>query len=152
MPSSPYKFSSKSTNRFKSYYGVPLYPHQKFKRPPFWNSWSYEIKKCDIEVILNGNTCLPSFTKIHRSVQKLLVGDTQRQAGDLINHFHFFESRLKTATDCLCCVGRLFTLPQQAWHRHVLAGSDSFKVCRLSLCRCRVAVVFVVDCEHARWK
>jgi hypothetical protein len=62
----PHKISSKSTKRFKSYWGVSLHPPQKFKRPPFWNGWSYEIKKCDIEVILNGSTCLPNFTKIHR--------------------------------------------------------------------------------------
>jgi hypothetical protein len=60
-----------------------------------------------IEVTLNGSTCLLNFTKIHRSVQKLLVGDTQtdrqtdrqththRQAGDLISPLSFFESRLK---------------------------------------------------------
>jgi hypothetical protein len=35
------------------------------------------LKKCGIEVIFNGITCLPNFMKIHRSVQKLLVGDTQ---------------------------------------------------------------------------
>jgi hypothetical protein len=28
---------------------------------------------------LNGSTCLPNFTKIHQSVQKLLAQDTDRQ-------------------------------------------------------------------------
>jgi hypothetical protein len=107
---------------------VFLYIHLKFKRSPFWNGWSYEIKKCDVEVNFNGSTCLPSFTKIHRTVLKLLVGDSQthRQTAWWFDKpISFFESRLKTATDCLCSVGRLFTLSQQAWHRHVLAGSLS---------------------------
>jgi hypothetical protein len=46
---------------------------------------------------------MANFAKIHLSVQKLLVGDTQRQtdtrtgrqAGDLINSLSFFEGRLK---------------------------------------------------------
>jgi hypothetical protein len=79
-----YKISSKSTNRFKVPEGV-LHTHthththtpQKFKRRPFWNGWSYQIKKCGIEVTFTATTCPPNFTKIHRSVQKLLVGDTQ---------------------------------------------------------------------------
>jgi hypothetical protein len=37
----------------------------------------YWIKSCCIEVTLNDGTCQPNFTNIHRSVQKLLVGDTQ---------------------------------------------------------------------------
>jgi hypothetical protein len=76
MSSLPYKISSKSTKPFKSY-GVSSHPPQKFKRPPFWNCWSYEIKKSDTEVTLNGSTCPPNFTKIHRSFPKLVVGDTQ---------------------------------------------------------------------------
>jgi hypothetical protein len=76
MPSPPYKISSKSTYLFKRYYGVSLHPPQKFKRPPFWNSRSYEIKKGGIEVIFRVITCLPNFMKIHQSVQKLLVGGT----------------------------------------------------------------------------
>jgi hypothetical protein len=43
------------------------------------------LKKCDVEVSLNGSTCLPNFTK----------ADTHRQAGDLISPLSFFESRLK---------------------------------------------------------
>jgi hypothetical protein len=38
--------------------------------------------KSGIEVTLNGITCLPNFMKIHRLIQKLLVGthiDTDRQ-------------------------------------------------------------------------
>jgi hypothetical protein len=45
------------------------------------------FKKCDVEVTLNGSTCLPNFTKIHRSVQKLLVADTQ-------THTHTHTGRL----------------------------------------------------------
>jgi hypothetical protein len=41
----PRKISSKSTDRFKTYYGVSLHPRQKFKRPPFWNGWSYGTRK-----------------------------------------------------------------------------------------------------------
>jgi hypothetical protein len=41
--------------------------------------------KCGVEVIFNGITSLPNLVKIHRSVQKLLVGDTHTQAGDLIS-------------------------------------------------------------------
>jgi hypothetical protein len=54
------------------------------------------LKKFDLEVTLNGSTFLPNVTKIHRSVQKLLVGDTQtdtytdRQAGDFISPLSFF--------------------------------------------------------------
>jgi hypothetical protein len=59
-----------------------------FKRPPFWNGSSYEIKKCGIQVIFNGISCLPNFMKIYRSAQKCLVGDTQ--AGDLISLLSFF--------------------------------------------------------------
>jgi hypothetical protein len=33
--------------------------------------------------------------KIHLSVQKLLVGDTDRQAGDLISILSFLESMIK---------------------------------------------------------
>jgi hypothetical protein len=61
---------------------------------------------------LNGSTCVPNFTKIHRSVQELLVGDTDshthththtytqtdRQSCDLVSPFSFLESGLK-------CVG-----------------------------------------------
>jgi hypothetical protein len=36
------------------------------------------------------------FHEIHRSVQKLLVEHTDRQAGDLISLLSFLESRLKT--------------------------------------------------------
>jgi hypothetical protein len=79
MSSSPYKISSTSTKRFKSYYGVSLRPPQKFKCRPFWNGWSYEIKKCDVEVTLNVGICLPNFVKIHWSVQNLLEGDKQTQ-------------------------------------------------------------------------
>jgi hypothetical protein len=32
--------------------------------------------------------------KIYQTVQKLLVGDTDRQTGDLISLLSFFESRL----------------------------------------------------------
>jgi hypothetical protein len=53
------------------------------------------IEKCDDEVILNGSTYLPNFTKIHRSVRKLLVGDrhthTHTQAGDLISPLSFLK-------------------------------------------------------------
>jgi hypothetical protein len=57
--------------------------------------------KCDVEVALNGITCLPNLTKMHPSVQKLLVVDpqthshTQRQPGDLKSPLSYFESRLK---------------------------------------------------------
>jgi hypothetical protein len=44
---------------------------------------------------LNDSACLPNFTKIHISVQKLLVRDTDRQAGGLISPLSFSESRLK---------------------------------------------------------
>jgi hypothetical protein len=64
-------------------------PPQKFKRPPFWNGWSYEITNFVTEVNFNGITCLPYFMKIHLSVQKLLVGHTHthRQPGNLISLF-----------------------------------------------------------------
>jgi hypothetical protein len=41
MPLPQHKISSKSSNQFKS----PPAPPPKIKRPPFWNSWSYVIKK-----------------------------------------------------------------------------------------------------------
>jgi hypothetical protein len=43
-----------------------------------------KLKKSGVEVIFNGITCVQNFMEIHRCVQKLLVGDTHRQAGDLI--------------------------------------------------------------------
>jgi hypothetical protein len=43
----------------------------------------------------SSSMALPNFMKIHRSVQKLLVGQTHRQAGDLISILSFLESRLK---------------------------------------------------------
>jgi hypothetical protein len=45
---------------------------------------------------LNGSTCLPNFTEIHRTVQKLRDRHTHTQAGDFISPFSYFESRLNT--------------------------------------------------------
>jgi hypothetical protein len=44
---------------------------------------------------LNAITSIPNFMKIYQAVQKLLVGDTDRQTGDLISLLSFLESRLK---------------------------------------------------------
>jgi hypothetical protein len=44
---------------------------------------------------LNGITSVPNLMKIYQMVQKLLVGDTNRQTGDLISLLSFLESRLK---------------------------------------------------------
>jgi hypothetical protein len=60
------------------YYGVSLHPPQMFKRPPFWKGWSYEIKN---KASWSSSMALPNFMKIHRSVQKLLVGHTHTQTG-----------------------------------------------------------------------
>jgi hypothetical protein len=51
--------------------------------------------KCDVGVTLNGSTCLPNFTKINRSVQKLLVGHTQTQTQTHTHtHTHTHTDRL----------------------------------------------------------
>jgi hypothetical protein len=38
---------------------------------------------------LNDTTCLPNIMKIYQAYQKLLVGDTGRQTGDLITLLSF---------------------------------------------------------------
>jgi hypothetical protein len=69
------------------------------------------LKKCCIEVNLNGITSLPNIMKIYIAVQKLLVGDihtyrqtdrdthththTDIQTADLISLLSFLASRLK---------------------------------------------------------
>jgi hypothetical protein len=47
---------------------------------------------------LNGIAAIPNLMKIYHAVQKLLVGDTERQkeTGDFISLLSFLESRLKT--------------------------------------------------------
>jgi hypothetical protein len=42
---------------------------------------------------LNGSNCLPNFTKIYQSVQKLLVGDTQTDR-QTHTHTHTHRDRL----------------------------------------------------------
>jgi hypothetical protein len=44
---------------------------------------------------LNGINSVPNFIKIYQAVQKLLVGDTDRETGNSISLLSFFESRLK---------------------------------------------------------
>jgi hypothetical protein len=90
MPSPTYKISSKSTNQFKSCAHL-----RSLNVCHFGMAEGTTLNKCDVEVTLNGSTCLPNFTKSHRLIQKLLVGDTHRQAGDLISPLSFCESRLK---------------------------------------------------------
>jgi hypothetical protein len=48
-----------------------FHPPQKFKRPPFWNGWSYGIRRYGIEVTFNGRTSLLKF--LRRLVKKLLL-------------------------------------------------------------------------------
>jgi hypothetical protein len=85
MSSSPCKISSKSTNRFKSCAHL-----RSLNVRHFWMAEATRLKKCDDEVTLNGSTYLPNFTKIHRSVRKLLVGDTQT---DRHTHTHTHTHR-----------------------------------------------------------
>jgi hypothetical protein len=95
ISSPPYKISSKSTNRFKTYYGVSLHPRQIFKRPQFWNGWSQEKKKCGVEITFNDIICLPNPLIASKVIN---VGHTDTythtQAGYLINLLSFLESRL----------------------------------------------------------
>jgi hypothetical protein len=72
-----------------------LHPPQKFKRPPFWNSWNYGIGNYGFEFIFNGMTSLQNFINIYQLVQVLVEGQTHRQDGDLISlHFFFpFEGK-----------------------------------------------------------
>jgi hypothetical protein len=77
-----------------------LHPSQTFERPPFWNGWSYGIKKYSDKVTFNGMTSLLNFIKIYQLIQKLLGGhtdgQTDRQTDYLISFtFLFKESRLK---------------------------------------------------------
>jgi hypothetical protein len=48
------------------------------------------------EVPLNSITSIPNFMNIYQVVQKLIVGDTERQTGDLTSLLSFLESRLKS--------------------------------------------------------
>jgi hypothetical protein len=41
-----------------------LHPPQKSERPPFWNRWTYGIKKYGVEVILNVKTLLLNLIQI----------------------------------------------------------------------------------------
>jgi hypothetical protein len=97
MSSPPYKTSSKSTKFIYTHLrrlNVRHFEMAETTRLKMWNRGH-----------LNGSTCLPNFTKIHRSFQKLLVGDiqtdrhththTHTQARDLISPHSFFESKLK---------------------------------------------------------
>jgi hypothetical protein len=54
-----------------------LHLSQEFKRPPYWNGWSYGIKQHGVEVAFSGMTSVPNTTKLYYFVQKLLVGDAQ---------------------------------------------------------------------------
>jgi hypothetical protein len=44
-----------------------------------------ELKNYCIEVPLKGITSVPNFIKFYQAVQKLLVGKTDRQTGDMIS-------------------------------------------------------------------
>jgi hypothetical protein len=90
-----------------------LHPPQKFKRPPFWNGWSYGIKKYGVEVTFNGMTSLLNFIKNIPIGSKVIRGthrQTDRQTGDLISlTFLFKESTLKNGTivlNYICFHGR----------------------------------------------
>jgi hypothetical protein len=83
-----------------------LHQAQKFERPPFWNGWSYGIKKYSFGVTFNGMTSLLNFIKNYQLVQNVLGWgggahrqtdrQTDRRTGDLISlTFLFEESRLK---------------------------------------------------------
>jgi hypothetical protein len=50
---------------------LSLHPPPKFKRLPFRNCWSYEIKKYGVKVTFNAVTST-HFIEIHQSAQKLL--------------------------------------------------------------------------------
>jgi uncharacterized Zn-finger protein len=74
---------------------------QKFERPPFWNGWSYGIKKYGVEVTFNGMTSILNFIRMYHLFQKLL-GGTHKQTDGQTDwwshkpHFPFKASRLKT--------------------------------------------------------
>jgi hypothetical protein len=94
VSSSPYKMSLKSTKRFKSYYGF-LCTHLRRLNARHFRMAEATRLKCGVQVIFNCITCLQNCMKIHQSVQKLFVGDTHRQAGDLLSVLSFLESRLQ---------------------------------------------------------
>jgi phosphatidylserine decarboxylase len=71
ISSSPYKISSKSTSQFKSSTHLNSLDvhHLGMAEAMRLKNWRH----------FNGSTCLPNFTKIHQSIQKLLAQDTDRQ-------------------------------------------------------------------------
>jgi hypothetical protein len=71
MSSPPYKISSSCTNRFKSS------AHLSTLNVSHFGMAEDARLKCGIEVYFDGVTFLQNFMKILRSVQKLLVEDTQ---------------------------------------------------------------------------
>jgi hypothetical protein len=62
--------------------------------------------------------------KIHSSVQKLLVGLTHTQAGDLISPLSFLESRLEKISFCKLLISRDEKLITQ----HFMRRSFSMKM------------------------
>jgi hypothetical protein len=103
MSSPPCEMSSKSTKRFKSYYGVSLHPRQKFKRPPSWNCWSYEIKNMmsrlpwmTVPACQISRKSTDLFKSYYWGTHRQTHTHTDRQAADLISSLSFFESRLKS--------------------------------------------------------
>jgi hypothetical protein len=80
-----------------------LHPPQKFESPPFWNGWSYGIKKHGIEVTFNGVTSLLNFMKIYELVQTLLGGTdrrTDRQTHWWSHKPHFFLRKVGYKQPC----------------------------------------------------
>jgi hypothetical protein len=98
----PYKISTKYTDRFKSCAHL-----RNLNVRHFEIFEATGLKKCDVEVILNGSTCLPKFHENPYRFKSSLVGGTDRltdihshtQAGDLISPLSFYESRLTKWVD-----------------------------------------------------
>jgi hypothetical protein len=79
MPSPPYKISYKSPIG-STVTKVFLYTYHRYLNiHHFRMAEAMGLKKCGVKVTFNGITCIQNFMRIHQSVKKLFVEDTQTE-------------------------------------------------------------------------
>jgi hypothetical protein len=84
--------------------------------------------------------------KLCKFVQQLLVGDTDRQTGDLVSLLSFLESRQKEANKKLCCIDGLpavFLCPNDGrLVTNLMHPSVAIQLChQIAFCVCVVPFV-----------
>jgi hypothetical protein len=102
MSSSPCKFNLNPPAGSKVIRGYLCTHLRSLNVVHFEMTEAMRLKKCR-RGHFNGTSCVPNFMKIHQSVETLLVGDTDRHAGDLINLLSFLGSRLKLLPEGFHC-------------------------------------------------